>query len=69
MVHRIVRNQGGRWSDYEDLCQEGIIGLLKAIGEYNPERYAVKFSTFAYICILRRVSNIIRQARPRKAGR
>ena len=67
MVHRIVRSQGRRWLDYEDLCQEGIIGLLKAISEYNPERYAVKFSTFAYICILRRVSNIIRQGQTKKS--
>ncbi|MGE5598311.1 MAG: sigma-70 family RNA polymerase sigma factor [Bacteroidota bacterium] len=67
MVHRIVRDRAARWSDhYDDLCQEGSIGLLKAIFEYDPEHYAVKFSTFAYICILRRVSNVLKQAQSRK---
>jgi len=67
MVYRIVRGQCVRWADHEDLCQEGLIGLLKAISEYNPSRYAVKFSTFAYICILRRVANVIRQGQTKKS--
>ncbi|MGE5551878.1 MAG: sigma-70 family RNA polymerase sigma factor [Bacteroidota bacterium] len=67
MVHRIVRMRAARWSDcYEDLCQDGMIGLLKAIGEYDPGRYAVKFSTFAYICILRRVANVLKHAQTKK---
>lgn len=31
----------------DDLFQLGCIGLLKAVKKYNPEKYTVKFSTYA----------------------
>ncbi|MBQ9375320.1 MAG: sigma-70 family RNA polymerase sigma factor [Ruminococcus sp.] len=37
-------------ANYEDLAQEGLIGLLKAIDTYD-ESLNVKFSTFANVCI------------------
>lgn len=67
MVHGLARRQVGEWVDYEDLCQEGAIGLLRAINEYDPGRYAVKFSTFAYICIMRHVANVIRRTQTKKS--
>lgn len=63
MVRHIVKSYHPSQSDFEDFSQEGAIGLLKAIEEYNPERFQVKFSTFAYLCITRRVSNICRKNR------
>ncbi len=38
-------------ADAEDLRQEGLMGLMRAIASYNPER-AVKFSTYAEVCIV-----------------
>lgn len=61
MVKYIVRNYYSSFLDFEDLLQEGLIGLLSAIEEYKPNQYDVKFSSFAYICIIRRVYNVIKQ--------
>lgn len=61
MVKYIIRNYYSSFLDFEDLLQEGLIGLLSAIEEYKPDEYDVKFSSFAYICIIRRVYNVIKQ--------
>ncbi|HHT37244.1 MAG: sigma-70 family RNA polymerase sigma factor [Candidatus Wallacebacter cryptica] len=61
MVKHIVRNYYASFLDFDDLMQEGIIGLLNAIEEYKPEQYNVKFSSFAYICIIRKIYNVIKQ--------
>jgi len=58
MVKRIARNHYANFLEFEDLMQEGMIGLLSAIEEYDPEK-KVKFSSFAYICILRKIYNVI----------
>lgn len=60
MVKYIIRNYYSSFLDFEDLLQEGLIGLLSAIDEYRPDEYDVKFSSFAYICIIRRVYNVIK---------
>lgn len=36
--------------DRDDLMQEGMLGLLKAVNTYNPEA-GTAFSTFAHLCI------------------
>lgn len=41
-------------NDSDDLRQEGLMGLLKAIASYVPER-AIKFSTYAEVCIVNRM--------------
>lgn len=61
MVKYIIRNYYASFLDFDDLLQEGLIGLLNAIEEYKPLEYDVKFSSFAYICIIRRVYNVIKQ--------
>lgn len=66
LVRRIVRNYYARSMDGDDLTQEGLIGLLRAIEEYNPERFAIKFSSFAYLCIIRKVFNAIKQSNSMK---
>lgn len=61
MVKHIVRNYYASFLDFDDLMQEGVIGLLHAIDEYKPDQYDVKFSSFAYICIIRKIYNVIKQ--------
>lgn len=41
-------------SDTDDLRQEGLMGLLKAIASFDIER-GVKFSTYAEVCIVNRM--------------
>ena len=41
-------------ADKEDIIQEGMIGLVKAIRDYKPEREA-SFKGFAEICINRQI--------------
>ena len=38
----------------EDLIQEGMIGLFKAVRDYNPEK-AASFFSFAELCINRQI--------------
>jgi len=61
MVKHIVRRHYAPFLEFDDLVQEGFIGLLAAINEYRPEAYNIKFSSFAYICIIRKVYNAIKQ--------
>lgn len=48
-------------ADEEDIVQEGMIGLLKAIRQYDEEKQT-SFSTFAGICITRQIIDAIRIA-------
>jgi RNA polymerase sigma factor FliA len=43
-VKRISRN--AHWVDQEDLTQEGVIGLIKAVKKFDPDR-GFEFSTYA----------------------
>lgn len=47
--------------DYEDVLQEGMIGLLMAIREFDPSRES-GFRSFAGLCIRNRVLSAIRSA-------
>lgn len=47
-------------ADIDDLVQEGLIVLLRAVSEFRQERQ-VKFSTFAQTCILNRMKNVVRR--------
>ena len=42
--------------DKEDIIQEGMIGLFKAICDYDPSKEA-SFKTFATLCVTRQVSS------------
>ncbi|HHV72290.1 MAG TPA: sigma-70 family RNA polymerase sigma factor [Clostridia bacterium] len=61
MIAYICKNYYGGFLDYEDFKQEALIALLKAMEEYKPEEYNIKFSSFAYICITRKLFNVLRQ--------
>ena len=47
--------------DTDDLVQEGMIGLYKAICDYDPEREA-SFHTFAELCISRQIYSAIKKS-------
>lgn len=51
--------------DGEDLIQEGMLGLLSAIREYDPSMNA-SFKTYAEICVKRRIYSAIRTASRKK---
>ncbi len=51
--------------DHDDLLQEGMIGLYKAIRDYKTERGA-GFATFANLCISRQLCTAIRHSNTNK---
>ena len=51
--------------DSEDLIQEGMIGLLSAIREYDGEKGAA-FKTYAQTCIQNRIKSAVRSAQRMK---
>ena len=51
--------------DSEDLIQEGMIGLLSAIREYEPDKGAA-FRTYAQACIHNRIKSAVRSAQRMK---
>lgn len=51
--------------DIEDLVQEGMIGLYKAIKNYSPDKSAT-FATFASLCIRRQIQSAVRNASAKK---
>lgn len=55
----------GKGLDYNDLFQEGLIGLDSAIKKYKEQK-DIKFSTFAFICIRRRMISSVRNASRKK---
>lgn len=54
-------------ADREDLHQEGMIGLLKAIEGFQPDKNAT-FKTFAQICIRRQILTAVKRASRKKHG-
>lgn len=52
-------------ADKEDIYQEGMIGLYKAIRDYNSEK-ATTFKSFAEICIMRQILTAIKTATRQK---
>lgn len=52
-------------ADKEDIYQEGMIGLYKAIRDYNPEKLA-SFKAFAELCVTRQIITAIKTATRQK---
>lgn len=63
--HRVVRTCARPFfligGDSEDLTQEGMVGLIKAVREYDAAKEA-SFRTFAEICIRSRLYSVLRAA-------
>ena len=61
--HRLVRCCARPYflagGDHEDLQQEGMFGLIKAMREYDPQ-HDVLFRTFAETCIRNRLYTVLR---------
>lgn len=51
--------------DLEDIIQEGMIGLYKAIKNYNPSKEA-SFKTFAVLCIKHQIQSAIKSSTANK---
>jgi RNA polymerase sporulation-specific sigma factor len=54
-------------ADREDIVQEGMIGLYKAIRDYNPDMQST-FRAFAELCITRQIITAIKTATRQKHG-
>lgn len=52
-------------AEFDDLLQEGMIGLYKAIGVYEPSKNH-NFSAFASLCIHRQLQNAVKNANRKK---
>ena len=48
-------------ADHEDIVQEGMIGLYKAIRDFKPEKLS-SFRAFAELCITRQIITAIKTA-------
>ena len=64
-VRKKIRSNYYIGADKEDLLQEGMIGLFKAICDYNPDREAA-FKSFATICVTRQLSTAFKTATRQK---
>ena len=65
MVRKKARAMFLIGGDNDDLIQEGMIGLFKAVREYQPEKEA-SFQTFARICVDRQIYNAIQNSNRQK---
>jgi RNA polymerase sporulation-specific sigma factor len=52
-------------ADREDLIQEGMIGLYKAVRDFKPEKL-VSFRSFAELCITRQIITAVKSATRQK---
>lgn len=61
LVSRLVRPYFLQGGDQDDLYQEGMIGLLKAIRTYDPQKND-HFEAYAVLCIRRQLYDAIRRS-------
>ena len=65
MVRKKARTMFLIGGENDDLIQEGMIGLFKAVRDYQPDRDAA-FQTFASICVDRQIYNAIQSSHRQK---
>lgn len=65
LVVSIARRYFLAGADFEDLIQEGMIGLYKAVQSYD-EKAQASFTTFANLCITRQIQSAIKHANTNK---
>ena len=58
-VKKYISYVESRGYDYNDLVQEGMIGLSRAINDYKSQK-DVQFNTFANVCIERQIFSFLR---------
>lgn len=52
-------------SDYDDLIQEGMIGLIKAVRSFESEVYT-GFAGYAQLCVRRQLYSVVRNSKTKK---
>jgi RNA polymerase primary sigma factor len=62
LVRSVARRYSGRGVPYEDLVQEGTIGLVRAVEKFDHRR-GLKFSTYAVWWIRRALADAVREGR------
>lgn len=55
----------GKGLDFNDLYQEGLIGLIGAVDSFKEQK-DIKFSTFAFLCIKRKILTAVKNANRKK---
>ena len=65
MVRKKARTMFLIGGENDDLIQEGMIGLFKAVRDYQPDKDAA-FQTFAGICVDRQIYNAIQSSNRQK---
>lgn len=68
LVHSIALRFTGRGYEFEDLCQIGAVGLIKAVDRFSEE-YEVQFSTYAVPLIMGEIRKFLRDDGPVKISR
>ena len=68
LVYACASRLRGRGVEYEDLVQNGCVGLLKAARGFEPSR-GLRFSTYAVPVILGEMKRLFRDGQPVKVGR
>jgi len=68
LVFNIIKRFEGRGYESDDLFQIGIIGLIKAIDNFDPS-FKVKFSTYAVPMIIGEIRRFLRDDHPVKITR
>lgn len=61
MVRRRARTFYLSGADEEDMVQEGMIGLFKAVRDYDPQKNA-SFSAFASLCVQRQLVSALKHS-------
>lgn len=68
LVHTCARRFIGRGIEYDDLCQAGSMGLVKAVDGFDESR-GLKFSTYAVPVILGEIRRLFRDGGTVKVSR
>jgi RNA polymerase sporulation-specific sigma factor len=65
LVNKIARSYFLIGGDMEDIVQEGMIGLYRAIINFAPDKHA-SFKTFATMCVKHQIQNAVKVASSEK---
>ncbi len=68
LVHACAKRFIGRGIEYDDIFQNGCIGLVKAVDSFDEDR-GVKFSTYAVPVIFGEIKRLFRETGAIKVGR
>lgn len=63
LVHMVAKQFGGNSHRYEDLLQEGFMGLMRATETFEPERN-LKFSTYGVYWVRAKMHRLLQNLEP-----